>query len=69
KKGTIEHFEHEHLTPQAIGEMASKAGVKMVVLTHLPASDNPDDDFSRYGQEVKKYFKGDVRVAKDLMEF
>ena len=49
--------------------MATTAGVKTVVLTHLPASGDPKDDYKRFGEQVKKHFSGQVLIAKDLMEF
>jgi ribonuclease BN (tRNA processing enzyme) len=41
--------------------------VKAVVMTHLQPS--PNDDYSRYVSDVKRYYLGQVFVAKDLMEF
>jgi ribonuclease BN (tRNA processing enzyme) len=59
----------EHITPDEIGKMAMHANVKTIVLSHfLPATD-PQDDYERLGAQVKKYFSGDVLVARDLMEF
>lgn len=49
--------------------MAARAGVKTVVLTHLPATADPKDDYKRFGEQVKKHFSGQVLIAKDLMEF
>ena len=65
----IRHGTEEHLTPDAVGQMAARAGVKKVVLTHLTATANPNDDYKRYATEVKKRFSGEVVIAKDLMEF
>jgi ribonuclease BN (tRNA processing enzyme) len=59
----------EHITPDEIGKMATHANVKTIVLSHfLPATD-PKDEYERLGEQVKKYFSGNVLVAKDLMEF
>jgi ribonuclease BN (tRNA processing enzyme) len=59
----------EHITPDEIGKLATRANVKTVVLTHfLPATD-PKDDYLRLGEQVSKHFSGKVLVAKDLMEF
>jgi ribonuclease BN (tRNA processing enzyme) len=69
QKGWIRHMQEEHVSPKEIGEMATKAGVKMVVMTHFGPSVRPDDDYQRYADEAKKYFSGQVMVAKDLMEF
>jgi len=64
----IRHMIEEHLTPEQIGIMATRAGVKTVILSHLtlrPAG----DDYTSWGDEVKKHFEGQVLIAKDLMEF
>jgi ribonuclease BN (tRNA processing enzyme) len=65
----IRHDTEEHLSPDEVGKMAERAGVKTVVLSHIGASTDSKDDFKRYGEQVKKYFSGQVLVAKDLVEF
>jgi ribonuclease BN (tRNA processing enzyme) len=67
--GAIRHMTEEHLITEEVGKMASRAGVKTVVLTHLPATGNPKEDYKRFADEVKKQFSGPVLVANDLMEF
>jgi len=69
QEGTIRHMIEEHVSPEQVGEMAARAGVKAVVLTHLPASADPKDEYARFGELVKKHFSGQVFIAKDLMEF
>ena len=64
----IRHMVEEHLTPREIGIMASRAGVKAVVLTHLTPRPG-SDDYTSWGEEVKKHFAGHVHIAMDLMEF
>ena len=59
----------EHITPDEIGKMATRANVKTVVLSHfLPATD-PKDAYERLGEQVSKHFSGKVLLAKDLLEF
>jgi ribonuclease BN (tRNA processing enzyme) len=65
----MKHLTSEHVTPTQVGKMAAKAGVKTVILTHLPTTGRPNEDYQRYVDTVSKYFKGRVLVAKDLMEF
>ncbi len=65
----MRHEVEEHLTPDEVGKMAERAHVKTVVLTHLLPTVNEHDDYQRYVPEVKKFFSGQVVVAKDLMEF
>ena len=56
-----------HLSTDDVGKLAAQARVKTVVLTHLTSK--PDDDYTSWVSDVKKYFSGQVLVAKDLMEF
>jgi ribonuclease BN (tRNA processing enzyme) len=56
-----------HLSTDDVGRMAAQAAVKTVVLTHL--TPKPDNDYSSWVGDVKKYFSGQVLVAKDLAEF
>lgn len=65
----LRHNAQEHITPEEVGKMAALAGVKTVVLTHLPATTDPNDDYARFVAEVNKSFTGRVLVAHDLMEF
>ncbi|MBI3435555.1 MAG: MBL fold metallo-hydrolase [Proteobacteria bacterium] len=63
------HLIDEHVTPEEVGKMAAKAGVKTLVLTHLPTTGKDNDDYKRYVDKVGKYYKGPVFVASDLMRF
>ena len=65
----LRHNEEEHIRPEEIGKMAARAGVKTVVLTHLPATGDPNEDYAGYVADVKKNFTGQVLVARDLAEF
>ena len=56
-----------HMTQKMLGEMAARANVKTVVLTHLTYS--PRGNYERRAEEVRKYFSGPVILARDLMEF
>lgn len=60
----IAHIEHEHMTPEEVGKMAARAGVKVVVLTHfIPGMDKEDP--GTYTKGVRKYFSGPVVAGKD----
>jgi ribonuclease BN (tRNA processing enzyme) len=41
----------------------------MVIMTHLGPTITPNDDYVRYVDEAKKYFSGQIVLAKDLMQF
>jgi ribonuclease BN (tRNA processing enzyme) len=69
QEGWLRHMHEEHVTPEDIGKMAAKAGVKAVVMTHIGPSVDPNDDYQRYIGEAKKHFSGPITIAKDLMKF
>ena len=56
-----------HLSTADVGQMATRAGVKKVILTHLTFK--ADDDYTAWVADVKEHFSGEVLVAKDLKEF
>jgi ribonuclease BN (tRNA processing enzyme) len=69
QEGWVRHMKEEHVTPEDVGKMATKAGVNSVVLTHISPTVDPEDDYRRYADGAKKFFSGSVVVAKDLMRF
>jgi ribonuclease BN (tRNA processing enzyme) len=69
QEGFLRHMHEEHVTPEDIGKMAAKAGVKAVVMSHLGPTVDPHDDYARYVDEAKKYYSGPITIATDLMKF
>jgi ribonuclease BN (tRNA processing enzyme) len=67
--GYLRHMAEEHITTDEVGKMAERAGVKTVILTHLPATTDLKDEYKRFAEQVKKVYSGQVLIAKDLMEF
>ena len=65
----MRHLTDEHLSPSDVAKMATRAGVKSVVLTHLSPSGDPKDEYGRFADAVKKGYSGEVAVAQDLKEF
>jgi ribonuclease BN (tRNA processing enzyme) len=59
---------HEHLSPEDIGKMATAAGVKTVILSHLVIGASPDAA-QKLEQAVKQHFSGKVIVGHDLLSF
>ena len=56
-----------HCIPSQVGQIAEKANVKRVILTHLfPVCNGKENEMVT---EVKKYFSGEVIIAKDLQKF
>lgn len=56
----------DHLIPSTVGKTAQEMKAKKLFLTHLyPVCRGKEDNMI---EEVKKYFDGEVIIAKDLME-
>jgi ribonuclease BN (tRNA processing enzyme) len=53
-----------HLTPSLAGDIATRAGVKKLVLTHF----YPECDQADIEQECRKTYDGPLVLAEDLME-
>jgi ribonuclease BN (tRNA processing enzyme) len=66
--GIMRQATQGHMTLDDIGNLAVRANVKTVVLSHLTRRIGTDD-YTAWAEEVKKQFPGPVLVAKDLMEF
>lgn len=65
----VRHMSEEHLTPEEIGKIANRAGVKMVVLTHFAPGLDTETDMRTYTAGVRVFFKGPVVAGRDLDEF
>lgn len=63
-KALMEHMKAEHLSMKEVGQLASKAQVKSVLLYHYTPT-NP----AAYVAEVKKYFSGQVFAPSDLDKY
>ncbi|WP_186378882.1 MBL fold metallo-hydrolase [Sphingobium sp. B2] len=59
-----EHMLQEHLSPQAVGEMAKRAGVGMVVLSHIGTGEN-NHDLRLFTSGVRAAYPGPVVAAND----
>jgi ribonuclease BN (tRNA processing enzyme) len=59
------HMQMEHLPMKDVGEMASKAGVKAVLLHHFV----PANHTERFITGVKKYYSGPVYAGEDLARY
>jgi len=70
RSGIIGQAMQGHLTPNAVGELASCAEVGSVVLTHLSYRPPPNTNkYTSWAAAVRKHFSGPVFIAEDLMEF
>lgn len=69
KQQLEQHLSTHHLTPEAVGQLASRAGVKALVITHFAAG-TPDPARSKgYIAEIARLYSGPVTLANDLDRF
>ena len=54
-----------HLTPSLAGDIATRANVKKLVLTHL----YPECDTKDIEKECRRTYQGPLVLAEDLMRF
>jgi len=62
------HLLDSHTTTEQVGLVAAKAGVKTLVLSHLVPGDDPKITDEMWTADVRKSFKGEIIVGRDLME-
>lgn len=56
-----EHMDKEHLSPLEVGKLASAAGVKTVVLSHIGEADQTDVE------EIRSVFGGEIILGTDML--
>jgi ribonuclease BN (tRNA processing enzyme) len=64
----VQHIVDSHTTVEDVGEVARKAGVKTVVLTHFVPADDLSITEDMWRDPVKSRFTGEVIVGRDLLE-
>ncbi|HJS23457.1 MAG TPA: MBL fold metallo-hydrolase [Pyrinomonadaceae bacterium] len=62
-----EHLMAAHTLPEDVGKVAAQAGVKTLVLSHFVPGDDPSITDEQWSEGIRKHFKGEVIVGKDLM--
>ena len=62
------HLVDSHTVPEDVGRVAAQAQVKTVVLSHFVPGDDPTITDEMWSEGVRKHFKGQTIVGKDLME-
>jgi ribonuclease BN (tRNA processing enzyme) len=63
-----EHIIASHTSAEDCGRVAEAAGVRTLVLSHLVPSDDPSVTDQMWIDAARAHFRGNVIVAKDLME-
>lgn len=62
-----EHFEKQHLVPGKIGELARRAGVGAVIVSHLAGT--REDATLRYVVDIARHYDGPIIIADDMQRF
>jgi len=62
-----EHILASHTTTEDVGRVAAAAGVKKLVLHHFVPGDDPSISDEMWTEDVRKHFKGEIVVGRDLM--
>lgn len=68
REGIMRQATQGHMNLELIGQLATQAGVKTVVMSHLTRRVG-DGGYEPWAEEVRKHFSGEVLIAEDLMEF
>jgi ribonuclease Z len=58
---------HAHSTAAEAGDVAARAGVRRLILTHISAEYH--DDVDTLAEEARERFSGDVEVARELVPY
>ena len=68
-RGIEQHLRNHHLLPKDVGEMAARAGVGAVVVTHFAGRERGDPGHFEYLREIAEQFDGPVVIANDMDVF
>lgn len=66
-KRALEHFLASHTMTDDVGRIAAAAGVKNLVLSHFVPGDDPSITDDMWTEGVRKHYKGNILVGRDLM--
>src|SRR5882724_1085378 len=64
----LAHLKASHTLTDEVGRLATQAGVKTLVLSHLVPADDPSVTEKVWADAVRETWTGDLVVAHDLME-
>lgn len=64
--GIETHLRDHHLLPKDVGEMAARAGVGAVVVTHFAGRERGDPQHFEYLRDIAEQYDGPVIIANDM---
>lgn len=65
----MQHLATHHLTPEEVGRMAKRMGVKKIVLTHLVVGRGTSEELAKDIEAVRAVYPVEVIAASDLDRF
>jgi ribonuclease BN (tRNA processing enzyme) len=65
-QGLVKHLSTHHLTPEQVGDLAARAAVKRVVITHFVPGDADDARKAGYLSRLHTRYPGPTEIADDL---
>ena len=69
REGVSRHLAAHHLSPEQVGELASRARVGRVVITHIVPGNMTAEQQARYRAGIAQHYRGPIRFADDLDRF
>lgn len=63
------HLREHHLLPADVGQMATRAGVRGVVVTHFIGRERNEPGHFEYLRQISAHYSGPVVIANDLDAF
>ena len=69
KQRLEQHLSTHHLTPDAVGQLAARAGVKALAITHFAAGTPNPERTKGYVAQIRAHYRGPVTLANDLDRF
>ena len=65
-RGIEQHLRNHHLLPSDVGQMAARAGVGAVVVTHFAGRERGDPKHFEYLRDIAEQYDGPVVIANDM---
>jgi ribonuclease BN (tRNA processing enzyme) len=60
------HLRTHHLTARDVGEMARRANVQSVVITHFSGAERNDPQHFQFLKTINEVFKGPAAIGNDM---
>ena len=64
-----QHFTEHHLTPEDLGKLAARAGVKHLVAVHIPFVTKSAEEDAVYVRRISDVFNGSIMMSEDLQAY